>query len=370
MYRGRLQRDLGGWVEKGLITPDQASAMIADYDSRPASFSLGRVLAVLAALLMAAAILLLVASNWDAIPRLIRVIGCILLIWAFYLGGAALTVRGQTSLAAAVLLLATLSFGAGVSLVAQMYHISGDQLQMVLLWFAVACLGAAFFRSGSQVVLSGFLAWGYFALYLESNLSRWTGWSPWAPPIMAAIVLALIYHTGAGRARHLVYLLVIGWLTWIYSLNQGLGAAVLYTAVGLIAFLTVSLPVSPVARMLAVRQAGMAPAFYMFVVVSIGLLLLHFEVVSGPRLIILGIAALAISVAAIAICGRDNGAVRYLAYVVFAAEMLFLASATIGSIIGTSGFFLISGLLVAIVAWLVIRVERRFLNATKQEAVG
>jgi uncharacterized membrane protein len=239
-----------------------------------------------------------------------------------------------------------------------MYHLSGDEMTMVLLWFGLACLSAILFRSGSQVVLAGFLAWAYFALYLESHVSVWIGWSPYAPPVMAALVLALIYYTGASRARHLVYLLVIGWLTWIYSLNQSLGMAVLYTAIGLATFLAVSLPVSPLARML--RDAGPTPAFYTFGIVAIGLLLLHFEIVSGPRLMALGLATLAISVAAIAICGRDNGAVRYLAYLIFAAEMLFLASETIGSIIGTSGFFLISGLLVAVVAWLVIRLERRF----------
>lgn len=366
MYRGRLQRDIGAWVEKGLIQPAQATAMMADYDGRPASFSLGRVLAVLAALLVAAAILLLVASNWDAIPRLLRVIGILALIWAFYLGGAALTSRGQASLAAAMLLLATLSFGAAMSLVAQMYHLSGDEMTLVLVWFGLACLSAVLLRSGSQVVVAGFLAWGYFALYLESHVSVWAGWAPYAPPVMAAIVLALIYYTGAARARHLVYLLVIGWLTWIYSLNQGLGLAALYTAIGFAAFLAVSLPVSPLTRML--RSAGPTPAFYTFAVVAIGLLLLHVEIVSGPRLIALGLVTLAIAVGAITLCGRDNGAVRYLAYLVFAAEMLFLASETIGSIIGTSGFFLVSGLLVAVVAWLVIRLERRFAASPKPEA--
>lgn len=365
MYRGRLQRDIGTWVDKGLIQPAQATAILADYDSRPASFSLGRVLAVLAALLVAAAILLLVASNWEAIPRLLRVVGILALIWAFYLSGAVLTSRGEPSLAAAMLLLATLSFGAALSLVAQMYHLSGDEMTMVLLWFGLACLSAVAFRSGSQVVVAGFLAWGYFSLYLEGHVAEWSGWPPYAPPLMAAIVLALIYYTGATRARHLVYLLMIGWLTWIYSLHQGLGMAVLYTAIGLVFFLAVSLPVSPLARI--VRGAGPTPAFYSFGVVAIGLLLLHIEIVSGPRLMALGLVTLAIAVAAIAICGRDNGAVRYLAYLVFAAEMLFLASETIGSIIGTSGFFLVSGLLVAIVAWLVIRLERRFASHPARE---
>lgn len=365
MYRARLLRDLNAWAERGLVQPPQVAAMMADYDSRPSSFSLGRVLAVLAALLVAAAILLLVASNWEAIPRLVRLGVCVLLVWSFYLGGAWLTTRGQTSLAAAVLLLATLSFGAAVSLVAQMYHLSGDELQMLLLWFAVACLGAIFFRSGSQVVVSGFLAWAYFGIYLEQSSAQWFGWQPLVPPIMAALVLVLVHYAAAARARHLVYLLVIGWLTWIYSLHQGLGAAIAYTAVGLVAFLGVSLPIPRLSTI--VRNAGMAPAFYTFVVVSTGLLMLHFEIGDGLPLAELGVVTLAIPVGALMLCGRDNGAVRYLAYTVFAAEILYLGSQTIGSIIGTSGFFLVSGLLVALVAWLVMRLERRFLRAAKEE---
>jgi uncharacterized membrane protein len=366
MYRGRLQRDIAIWVQKGLIQPQQGTAIMADYDSRPASFSLGRVLSILAALLVAAAILLLVASNWEEIPRLARVCLIVALIWAFYLSGASFTARGQTSIAAAMLLLGTLSFGGGISLVSQMYHISGDELTMMLVWFGIACVAAALFRSGSQVVVAGFLAWGYFAAFLNDNSLRWSGWSPWAPPVMAAIVLGLIYYTGAGKARHLVYLLLIGWLSWIYSLHQDLTTAVLFAAGGVVAFLGVSLPMSPLARM--IRNAGAAPAFYTFLFASIGILFIHIEIESGPKLIVLGLATLALAVVAITLCGRDNGAVRYSAYIVFAAEMLYLASETIGSIIGTSGFFLISGLLVAVVAWLVIRLERRFSHDEKQEA--
>ena len=71
----------------------------------------------------------------------------------------------------------------------------------------------------------------------------------------------------------------------------------------------------------------------------------------------------------IVLSGKENGAVRYLGYAIFAAETLYLASETIGSIIGTSGFFLISGLVVALIAWAVITLERRLSRSeTKAEA--
>jgi uncharacterized membrane protein len=124
------------------------------------------------------------------------------------------------------------------------------------------------------------------------------------------------------------------------------------------ALVVVSLPASPLSGL--VRSAGAAPAFYAFLVAVIGLLFLHIEFDQGGPLIVLGLVTLAAAILAIALQGRDNGSVRYLAYTAFSVEILFLASVTVGSILGTSGLFLCSGMFVAVLAWLVIRLERRF----------
>ena len=188
-------------------------------------------------------------------------------------------------------------------------------------------------------------------------------------PDRTFVLIALVRYVDAPRSRHLAYLMLVGWLTWIFAQYESLHAAVLLAAVGMIAFLAVSLPISPLKRI--VRTAGSAPAFYSFLIAAIGLFAIHGEIGSGVfenniwvenKLPLIGIAfaTLASAIVAIILSGRDNGAVRYLAYIVFAWEILYLASETVGSIIGTSGFFLICGVLVAIAAWLVIRLERRF----------
>ncbi|WFU10428.1 DUF2157 domain-containing protein [Rhizobium sp. CB3090] len=369
MYRGRLERDLKIWVDKGLVDAPAAAAILSEYDSRPASFSLGRVLAVMAALLVGVAILLFVASNWEAIPRVVRLSGLIALIWAFYLGGAYSFTRGHPILASAVLILGTMSFGGAMSLVGQMYNMSGDDLTMMIVWFAVASIAATLFRSSAQVALAGFLAWGFCGFYLWDHYDQWYGLMPWAPPVMAAVLIALVRYVNAPRSRHLAYFMLVGWLTWIFAQYESLHAAVLLAAAGLIVFLAVSLPVSPLMRI--ARTAGAAPAFYAFLIAAIGLFAVHGEIGNGVfenniwvenklPLIVIAFVTLASAIVAIILSGRDNGAVRYLAYVVFAWEILYLASETVGSIIGTSGFFLICGVLVAIAAWLVIRLERRF----------
>jgi uncharacterized membrane protein len=375
MYRGRLERDLKIWVDKGLVDAPAASAILGEYDSRPASFSAGRVLTVMAALLVGAAILLFVASNWEEIPRIVRLLGLVALIWAFYLGGAYLLTRGRSIVATALLILGTMTFGGAMSLVGQMYNISGDVLTMMIVWFAAAAIAAALFRSSAQAALAGFLAWGFCGFYLSDHSDEWYGVMPWVPPIMAAIVIALVRYVDAPRVRHLAYIVLVGWLTWVFAQYESLQAAVLLAAAGLIVFLAVSLPVSPLARI--ARTAGAAPAFYAFLIAAIGLLAIHAEIAGGSfendiwvqntlPLIVLAFVTLASAVVAIILGGRDNGALRYLAYFVFACEILYLASETVGSIIGTSGFFLISGVLVAIAAWLVIRLERRFSHGDVQ----
>ncbi len=367
MYRGRLERDLSLWVEKGLLPEVTAGALLKEYDARPASFSLGNVLMILAAILLGAAILLVVASNWEAIPRLVRVAVILAIIWGVHLGAAAMLNRGATGAAGGLLVIGTLSFGGAISLVGQMYHLSGDELTVMYLWFAMAVVSAVLFRSGVVAAVAGFLSWGSFAAYLDTYDTRWVGLDPWVVPLMALVVIGLVRFTGANRVRHLAYLLIVSWLAWLYAMNENFWLALVYALVGMLAFVLVSLPLPRLSSL--VRNAGAAPAFYTFLIAMIGVFFLHVELEHGWQFVTLALATLGAAVLAIALQGRNNGAVRYLAYTVFAVEMLYLASATVGSILGTSSLFLLSGLFVAVVAWIVIRLERRFAARTSEASL-
>jgi uncharacterized membrane protein len=367
MYRGRLERDLKLWTAQGLIDASMAGRLLQEYDSRPSSFSLGRVLMIIAALLVSAAVLLLVAANWEAIPRLVRLVGIVALIWGAYLAGAVLMTRGAERLAAAFLVFGTLAFGGAIALVGQMYHLSGDTFQAMLVWFAGAVVAALLFRSGAVTAIAGFLA------FVVAG-TDWTGSTNpddmvllWLMPVMAVIVILLVRYTDAPRVRHLAYLLLVAWLAFLYGEYETPAAAIAIAGFGALAYLLAAVPQSPLYAL--ARSAGAAPAFYSYFVLVVGLVVLHAEFDGIGDRLFLGIITLAAAIAGIALSGKENGAVRYLGYATFAAETLYLASETIGSIIGTSGFFLISGLVVALIAWAVIMLERRFSRAeTKAEA--
>ncbi|SSC73589.1 unnamed protein product [Ciceribacter sp. T2.26MG-112.2] len=365
MYRGRLKRDLALWVEKRLIGQDVADALLRDFDSRRSSFSIGGVLMILAAVLIAASILLLIAANWQEIPRLVKIGGIVALIWIFYGLAAICFARGADRLGGALLVLGAACFGGAISLIGQLYHLSGDAFDAMLLWFAMTVLSAAAFRSAALTVMAGLLSFSAFGAFLDLFEGEWHGLYGWWPVLSSLVIGLLSAWTGAERARHFIYLLLLGWCGWLYSLWPEVGTAVAFAAVGLAAFVAVTLPMSPVSRILGGLGAG--PAFYSLVLALLGLGLLHLEWTDGAGLALLGIVTIAVTLLALALDGRDNGAVRYLAYAVFAGEVLYLSFVTIDSMLGTSAFFLLAGLVVAVLAMVVVRLERLFATRISED---
>lgn len=364
MYRGRLQRDFDVWTGKGLLPAETAAALLREYDERPHSFTVGRMLMMLAAILMAAAILLFIASNWEQIPRTARVAMLVALIAAAYGAAAFTSMRGGTYLPGAFLVIGMSGFGASLALVGQMYHLSGDTEATALLWVLMCLATALLFRSAALTYYAGVLMWFYFVSQISDG-DLPADLFAYGAPVLAVILVAMTWYTGAARAKHLAYLLILAWLAFRYVDDPSPLTAWTYAFTGGILFLLAAMPVSPL-RLLAAR-AGSSPAFYALVLTLLGLGLNQLEQADifgvGPPtfhgIMLAGLAA-GFSVLAIALDGRDNAAVRYLGYAVFAVELLYLSLDVAGSMIGTSGIFLFSGVFLALVAWLVIRLEKRF----------
>ena len=182
MYRGRLKRDLDIWVDKGLIGQGVADVLLQEHDSRRSAFSIGGVLMILAAVLISASILLLIAANWEAIPRLVKVGGIVALLWVFHLLAALAFGRGADRLGGALAGAWERPVSAGRSrLIGQLYHLSGDAFDAMLVWFAMTALSAAAFRSGALTAMAGILSFAAFAALLEQFNADWHmlyGWWP------------------------------------------------------------------------------------------------------------------------------------------------------------------------------------------------
>ncbi|PRD42026.1 DUF2157 domain-containing protein [Phyllobacterium phragmitis] len=345
------------WQKKGLIDDDTAEALLSDLKSQGGGFGLGNTLAVLGAVLLGVAIITLIAANWEAMPRLLRVALIFAVIWGGYLGGAWRQSRGDTVFSPALYLVAAIAFGAGIALIGQMYHLSGDAAFAALVWTGGVMVAAFLLRSGTLAIASMAIA----GFYLFSFLSD--GFYPdrqylLIAPLLAALGAGLAWYTKSRAAADLVALFLIAFFLVSYFDFDSLMVLWLTAAVGLALFLLDGFRPDLSGR---IGSFGPALAAYGLAAALLALSVMQFEDImrDAAGRVIFGVVILGLSIGALVLSGRRNPSVRWIAYVAFSLEVLYLAFVTVGTLIGTSGFFLTAGILLLLLAVFVARMERR-----------
>ena len=364
MFRRYLSREIDQWTRNGLLQPGQGEALLADHDRRHTGFSLSAVLAVLAAVLFGAAVIALIAANWEFIPRLMRVIGVFVLIAGGLVVAALALRRGAGGLSEAALVFTLLCYGAGVALVGQMYHLSGDEAAFMLTWALAALVVSLSFSSPMAAIGAGLLGFGY----LVADLSIFdAGPGVHISAYMTVLALALAiglsaWRSGSVIAGHLSALLLICWVMWIVHDTTDLEPGYVLAALGAAAFGAGSFAPGLFGNVIA--RHGVLSA-YGAVMLLCGLGLIQ-AMLDNPSLAVeLALAALILvtSVALLAVAGGENRLVRRFAYFAFAAETIYVVSETLGSLLGSFGFLFLGGLVLAIIAFVVMKIEKRFKKA-------
>jgi uncharacterized membrane protein len=280
-----LAAELAVWRQAALISSDQAAGILGLYETAQDRRDRNRswliyTLVGLAAVLFGAAALLLVGYNWYALPAVVKLAVVFGTIVATYALGLYLRYyRDARWLSEAVILLGCLFYGAGIWLVAQIFHMSAhypdgvfwwaigvlplalllDSLllhallvALVALWCGMEIinfphLGAWFFGqrwplvpNGCYLVLPIVVA-GLFLAYRRSSLWRASLYVPllvwWAvlQPLACRFEVNPIYFMGAVGALLLVL---------AESHRQGSPLAIPYRAYGALLFGGVLIPMS------------------------------------------------------------------------------------------------------------------------------
>ena len=160
-----LRQELPGWVARGVVSPAQAGAIRALYPEPKTSLPWSMlVFSGVGAVVIGLGVVLLLAYNWHAIPKfgkLGMIFGALL---AAHWGGQRLfeAADWRRQLGEALSVLGTMLFGAGIWLVAQVYHIDEHYPNGFLFW-AVGALGMAWaMPSVAQGVMAALAltAWG------------------------------------------------------------------------------------------------------------------------------------------------------------------------------------------------------------------
>lgn len=361
-YFTSTRRLIERWQHRGLIDRQTADKLLADIRSDRSGFNLGTALATLGGVLLGSAVILLVAANWEYMPRIFRVGLIFSLIWASYLIGAWRETRGDNVWSTALYILGAASFGGGIALISQMYHISGDENQAIAIWSLGVFISAFLLRSPVLSATAMLLAAYYLKMIVFDDGEGLFGFSYLViGPVIALIGIASARFTRSPVTAHMVVLFSILWFCLCYAANDEYAYLWILAIIGAFGLVANKLMPQRLRKLTQIPEAfatyGLFALLISLAVFQINPSLYHSE--NEYRIVLYGIAIIFIAVLALLMHGRENAGLRWLVYFAFSMEVLYLAFITIGTIISTSGFFLIAGILVLLLAGLVSRFEKR-----------
>ncbi|MDX2157778.1 MAG: DUF2157 domain-containing protein [Hyphomicrobiaceae bacterium] len=357
--RNRLLDDVARWQRAGWVTPEGAAAIRAELAARHSGIGLAGVLATLSAVLVGFAVMSFVAANWQVMSKAARLAVILAGMWGSFGGALWLRSRDHGALADAALLSAVAIYGAGIMLIAQMYHMDGHPPDAVLMWAGGALATGLLTRSNPAIAaaLVLFCAWSLMETIGGAYHTRihWAFLPAWA---LVASGFALT------RWRPGLHLLAVALSGWIVVLGYQVGGGR-----GLVGHLIVTL----IGTAIAGGGVGFGPwidrwrpvsgaiVAYGFSIAFLGAFALQF--VANPRgaeTLVLGALVLLAILATLAWAWRtDHRGLLWLAYAAFSLEIFSLYLKKIGTLLGTSAFFLVSGLMVAALAWAALRLHAR-----------
>lgn len=355
-YAARVKDDIARWVAAGLVDAKQAERLRADVDGRERQgFSFGGVLAMFAGLFLAAALLLLVAANWEAIPRLVRVAGLFFLILGFHAGGALLKERGHSTFGEAFWIAGAGAFGASIALIGQMYHLAGTEAAALITWSIGTGLAAGLLNSRPLTIAAS----GIAAFWMFSHGGDFWGGAafPDTFPLLAAALWLVSLRTGSRAARELLLLSLLGYAV-VAAFRGSLAAVGSALLLGSGAFFALAM-LLPRQVDLVLRLGSRILAYCLLGALT-GLALLQARYLDDVgAFTLLAALTFATIAAALVLGGARSGRLRRIAYAGFAVELAAVYVITLGSMLDTVSFFLAAALVLGALSVAILKLERR-----------
>lgn len=198
MSRKFIETESPAWVAEGLISEAQRRQLLARYPEEQQALGL---LPLLGGLLLGLGILSLVAANWQTLPELVRLAILLATLLAAYGAGELALRRGQRPLGIALLGVGLLSFGAGIVLTGQMYHLVSHSVRALLVWATAGLALTWLYRSRFLYLLTliilGGAQWYSVEEFQAYSFGGWRCW--WAGRACTGFATPTTYWAGPFR---------------------------------------------------------------------------------------------------------------------------------------------------------------------------
>lgn len=197
------------WQSRGLITDSTAATLSADAQASGTRFAFRNILILLAVICLGFAAMTFVAANWENMTRLTRVGLIFAAMWGFWGGSVVLNLRNHSWFAQVFTLGACAMFGAGIMLISQIYHIQGSAKDATWLWAIGTMIAAALTRSIPALCLT--IALLLIWLFIDPNLYNRTPYIQLDFPFYMIACALLAYWMRSRFAAHLITLTTYIW---------------------------------------------------------------------------------------------------------------------------------------------------------------
>jgi LPXTG-motif cell wall-anchored protein len=151
LSRKWVEKEGPRWVERGIVSTEQYRQILSLYDEKKHAIG---VLPLLGSMLVGLGILSFVAANWQDIPQLARLAMIAVVMVLFYAGGESLLKKGYDRLGISLVAVGLVTFGAGIVLVGQMFHLMAYDIASFIVWAVAGTLLTYLYRSRFLYLIS------------------------------------------------------------------------------------------------------------------------------------------------------------------------------------------------------------------------
>ena len=150
---------INSWENKKIISQEQKNLMIKDIKNESSTSNFFKIIALIGALFIGLGIILVISSNWEYLPKLIKLI-LILSMPILGIGGGyflSYVKEEYNKIGDAFIFLGTLLIGASLALLGQLYNLDGSATRLLLIWCILSIFPLFLFKFRILAYLSASL---------------------------------------------------------------------------------------------------------------------------------------------------------------------------------------------------------------------
>lgn len=163
------------WNEKKIIDSKQKQLILQDIESETTTSSFFKIIATIGGLFIGLGILLVIASNWEDLPKGLKLVLILLMPTSFLGVGYYLTeiLKEYNKIGDSFILLGTLLIGASISLLGQLYNLDGSVTGLLMWWCILTIPITLLFRYRTLSAVLTSLFYLTILYFIIDNHSIW-----------------------------------------------------------------------------------------------------------------------------------------------------------------------------------------------------